>query len=56
VAITTKTNGVLIKARGAADNDAILSPGDAKGVRRGEKQLKHGDSKPWAVVKNVLSR
>jgi hypothetical protein len=25
-------------------------------VRRGEAQLKRGDSKPWRVVKHALSR
>jgi AbrB family looped-hinge helix DNA binding protein len=56
VAITTKTNCVLIKAKPRVDDDTILTPEEAKAVRRGEKQLKRGDSKPWGAVKNALSR
>jgi hypothetical protein len=33
-----------------------LSPEDAKIVRRGETQLKRGESKPWRAVKHALPR
>jgi len=56
VAITRKPNGVLIRAKRLVADDVVLSPDEAKLVRRGEKQLKRGDSTPWAVVKNALSR
>jgi AbrB family looped-hinge helix DNA binding protein len=56
VAFTRKQNGVLIKAKRLVDDDTILTPAEAKAVRRGEAQLKRGDSKPWGAVKHALSR
>jgi len=56
VAITRKTNSVVIKAKRLVDDDTILTPEEAKMVRRGEAQLKRGDSKPWSAVKHALSR
>jgi AbrB family looped-hinge helix DNA binding protein len=56
VAFAAQKNGVLIKPKRAADPDDVLSPAEAKVVRRGEKQIKRGESKPWRVVKNALSR
>jgi hypothetical protein len=49
-------NGVLIKPKRMLDPDETLSPAEAKIVRRGEAQLKRGESKPWRVVKHTLSR
>jgi hypothetical protein len=46
----------LIKPTRLVDRDDTLSPAEAKIVRRGEAQLKRGDSKPWRVVKHALSR
>ncbi len=57
MAITKQQNGVLIKKRKrVVDPDDILTPGEAKIVRRGEAQLKRGELKPWRVVKHALSR
>ncbi len=56
VAFAQTTNGVLIKAKRLVDDDTILTPQEAKMVRRGEAQLKRGDSKPWRAVKHALSR
>ena len=56
VAFTEQKNGVLIKAKRTVDPDATLTPAEAKIVRRGEAQLKRGDSKPWRAVKHALSR
>lgn len=55
VAFTKQANGVLIKPKRVADPDDVLSPSEAKQVRRGEAQLKSGQSKPWRVVKHALS-
>ena len=49
-------NGMLIKPKRMVDPDDTLSPAEAKIVRRGEAQLKRGESKPWRVVKHALSR
>lgn len=56
VAFTKQKNGVLIKPKRTVDPDDTLSPEEAKIVRRAEAQLKRGESKPWRVVKNALSR
>ena len=37
------------------DPDDILTPAEAKIVRRGEAQLKRGESTSWRDVKNELS-
>lgn len=57
VAITKQQNGVLIKKRKrVVDSHDTLTAAEAKIVRRGEAQLKRGESKPWRVVKDALSR
>ncbi len=48
-------NGVLMKGKQKIDPDDTLTPAEAKSVRRGEAQLKRGDSKPWSEVKRALS-
>src|ERR1022692_4237508 len=49
-------NGVLIKAKRLVDPDDTLTPAEAEVVRRGEAQLKRGQSKPWRAVKHALAR
>jgi hypothetical protein len=56
VAFAEHKNGVLIKPKRKVDSDDTLSPKEAKIVRRGEAQLKRGESKPWRAVKHALSR
>jgi bifunctional DNA-binding transcriptional regulator/antitoxin component of YhaV-PrlF toxin-antitoxin module len=56
VAFAKQKNGVLIKPKRMVDPDDTLSPAEAKSVRRGEAQLRRGESKPWRVVKHALSR
>ena len=56
VAFARRGNGVLIKPKRVVDPDDVLTPEEAKIVRRGEGQLKRGESKPWRAVKNALSR
>jgi len=56
VAFTKQKNGVLIRAKRAADPNDTLTPAEAKIVRLGEAQLKRGESKPWRVVKHALPR
>ncbi len=36
--------------------DNTLSSSEAKSIRRGEAQLKRGESKPWRVLKHALPR
>jgi hypothetical protein len=57
VAITKQQNGVLIKKRKrVVDPDDTLTVEEAKIVRRGEAQLKRGESRPWRESKHALSR
>jgi AbrB family looped-hinge helix DNA binding protein len=42
VALTRRTNGVLIKPKRLVDDDTILTPHEAKMVRRGMRQIKEG--------------
>ena len=56
VAFAQQKNGVLIKPKRLVDPDDVLTPLEAKMVRRGEAQLKRGESKSWRVVKHALSR
>jgi AbrB family looped-hinge helix DNA binding protein len=56
VAFSKQANGVLIKPKRVVDPDDVLTPAEAKLVRRGEAQLKRGVSKPWRDVKNALPR
>ena len=44
------------RVKRAVDPDDALTPAEAKIVRRGEAQLKRGESKPWRVVKHALPR
>jgi bifunctional DNA-binding transcriptional regulator/antitoxin component of YhaV-PrlF toxin-antitoxin module len=56
VAFIKHANGVLIKPKRVVDPDDVLTPGEARIVRRGEAQLKRGESKPWRDVKHALPR
>ena len=56
VAFAQQKNGVLIKPKRLVDPDDVLTPLEAKMVRRGEAQIKRGESKSWHVVKHGLSR
>jgi hypothetical protein len=56
VAFSQKDNGVLLKPKRVVDAGDVLTPDEAKLVRRGEAQLKRGESKPWRTVKHALSR
>ena len=49
-------NGVLIKPRRVVDPDDVLTPQEAKMVRRGMKQIKEGRFKLWRDVKHDLGR
>jgi hypothetical protein len=56
VAFADQKNVVPIKPKRVVDPDDTMSPAEAKIARRGEAQLKRGDSKTWRVVKHALSR
>jgi AbrB family looped-hinge helix DNA binding protein len=56
VSFTEKPSGVLVEPKRAVNADDTLTPEEAKIVRRGEAQLKRGDSKAWSDIKHALAR
>ena len=58
VAFAAERGGVLMKPKRVVDRDdaTTLTAEEAKIVRRGEAQLKRGQSKSWRDVKNALAR
>jgi AbrB family looped-hinge helix DNA binding protein len=56
VAFAAHKNGVLIKPKRAVAAEDTLSPEEEKVVRRGEAQLRRGESRPWRMVKHALPR
>ncbi len=56
MAFREKPGGVLLKPKRVIDRGDTLTPEEAKIVRRGEAQLKRGQSKPWRDVKHALAR
>jgi antitoxin component of MazEF toxin-antitoxin module len=56
VAFAHQHNGVLIKAKRLVNPGDTLTTAEAEAVRRGEAQLKRGQSKPWRAVKHALAR
>lgn len=55
MAHTKPVNSLLVKAQRVVDSDDLLTPEEAEIVRRGEAQLKRGESKPWRAVKHDLA-
>ena len=47
---------IIPKPKRMVDADNTLTPEEAKLVRRGEAQLKRGESKSWRDVKHALAR
>ena len=56
VEISRKGNTVVLQPKRVVDADDVLTEEEAKMVRRGEAQLKRGDSKSWRDVKHDLAR
>jgi bifunctional DNA-binding transcriptional regulator/antitoxin component of YhaV-PrlF toxin-antitoxin module len=51
-----KVSGGIVSIFPKRDSGDTLTPEEAKIVRRGEAQLRRGDSKPWRAVKHALAR
>ena len=47
---------VVIKPKKLVDVDDILRPEEEAIVRKGERQLRQGKSKPWSQIKHALAR
>ena len=50
-----KVAGGVVTILSKQDSDDALTREEEKIVRRGEAQLKRGDSKPWRAVKHALA-
>ena len=51
-----KVAGGVVTILSKQDSDDTLTAGEERIVRRGEAQLKRGESKPWRAVKHALVR
>jgi AbrB family looped-hinge helix DNA binding protein len=56
VEVTKVKNTVVIKPKKLVDADDVLRPEEAAVVRKGERQLRQGKSKPWSQIKHELAR
>jgi AbrB family looped-hinge helix DNA binding protein len=54
VEVKRAKGAVMIKPRKSVDPDDVLTPEEEIIVRRGQKQLKRGQSKSWREIKNAL--
>jgi AbrB family looped-hinge helix DNA binding protein len=54
VAFTEQKDGVLIKAKRVVDPDDMLTPAEAKKLRRSLKQAREGKTQPWSEIKHDL--
>ena len=52
--VTANAGRVFMKPKKLVDADEVLTKEEERKVRKGEGQLKHGQSKPWRAVKNGL--
>ena len=50
--VTAKAGKVFMKPKKLVDADEVLTKEEARKVRKGEAQLKRGQSRPWRVVKH----
>ena len=56
VEVTKVKNTVVIKPKKLVDADDVLTPEEEAIVRKGERQLRQGKSKPWSQIKHELAR
>ena len=54
VAFSKHANGVLIKPKRAADPGDVLTPAEAKKLRRSLKEQRQGKTQPWSQIKDEL--
>src|SRR6267378_5100326 len=56
VEVTRIKQTVVIKPKKLVDADDVLTPEEEAIVRKGERQLRQGKSKPWSQIKHELAR
>jgi AbrB family looped-hinge helix DNA binding protein len=54
VVFSQEGNGVLLKPKRAVDPDDVLSPDEAKRLRRSLKHTRAGKTRPWPQIKHEL--
>ena len=54
VAFTKQQNGVLIKPKRLVDPDDVLTPEQARRLRRSLKQTREAKTRPWPQIKHEL--
>jgi AbrB family looped-hinge helix DNA binding protein len=54
VAFSQKDNGVLLKPKRVVDPNDVLTPDEAKRLRRSLKQTRAGKTRPWPQIKHEL--
>jgi hypothetical protein len=56
VAFSQQANGVLVNPKRIANPAEVLTPAEAKIVRRGEAQLKRRQARSWRALKDEMVR
>ena len=56
VEVTRVKRTVVIKPKKLVDAEDVLTPEEEAIVRKGERQLRQGKSKPWSQIKHELAR
>jgi AbrB family looped-hinge helix DNA binding protein len=56
VEVTKVKNTVVIKPKKLVDAEDVLRREEEAVVRKGERQLRQGKSKPWSQIKHALAR
>ena len=54
VEVSAQGGLMLVKPKRLVDADDSLTPGEARKVRRGLKQMREGKTRPWSAVKHEL--
>ena len=54
--VTVEAGKVFMKPKKLVDSDEVLTKEEERKIRKGEAQLKRGQSKPWRAVKHALGR
>ena len=55
VEVSADKGRVSMKLKKLTEADDVLTPAEEKKVRRGEAQLKQGESKPWRMIRDALA-
>jgi bifunctional DNA-binding transcriptional regulator/antitoxin component of YhaV-PrlF toxin-antitoxin module len=54
IAFTRQQGSVLIRPKRLVDDDDVLTPEEARKVRKGLKQIRAGKTIPWSRIKHEL--